>query len=263
MTTRTASRLISLASAAFLTVVILAGALLAAGCATASQAQRKKTAEAHYKLGLSYLNENQTQLAFVEFQKSIEDNPKDKDTYYGLGHVYFMQGRYPEAADAFLKAIKLEPDFSEAHNYLGTVYERMDEIDKAIAEYNKAIENPQYVTPQFARHNLGMIYLTAGNYKQAEKEFQDAIRVAPDYALAYNGLGQAYYRDGKYEEAKQAFDGALKIVPDYPEVHFYLGQIYFKTGSNLQAKQEFESVIRLAPKTELARKAKQNLDLLR
>jgi type IV pilus assembly protein PilF len=243
------------------TLVFLTGILLA-GCSTMSSTQKIKTGQAHYKLGISYLNDNQMQLAYIEFQKAVEINPKDKDSYYGLGHVYFTQGKFEEAGEEFKKAIRLDSNFSEAHNYLGTVYERMSQNDEAIKEYKKALENVQYITPHFARHNLGMIYLNAGDFKAAIQQFKEAISVAPDYALAYNGLGQAYYRDGQYKEAVEALNGALKIVPDYPEVHFYLGQTYIKTGSSLQAKQEFERVIRLAPDSELAKKAKQNLDLL-
>ncbi len=35
-------------------------------------------ATAHYQLGVSYLNDNNIQPAFVEFQKALELNPDDK-----------------------------------------------------------------------------------------------------------------------------------------------------------------------------------------
>jgi Tfp pilus assembly protein PilF len=61
-----------------------------------------------------------------------------------------------------------------------------------------------------------------------------------------------------------AFNEALKIVPDYTEVHYFLGQAYYKTGSGPLAKEEFQRVIHLAPPdSDLAKKAKQSLELLR
>ena len=251
-------------------LLILVG-LSFSGCSTTSKVQREKTAQAHYKLGIAYLNENppQTQQAFVEFQKAIESNPKDRDSQYALGHIYFTQGKFEEARDSFIKVIQIDSNYPEAHNYLGTVYERLNERDKAIEEYKKALANPQYITPQYSHRNLAMIYLNANEYKSAIKEFKEALGLPPPSddpffnALVFNGLGQAYYKDGQYPEAVDAFNNALKIAPDYTEVHFFLGQAYYKTGSGSLAKEEFQRVIHLAPDSELGKKAKQSLELLR
>jgi Tfp pilus assembly protein PilF len=252
-------------------LLILVGLSLS-GCSTTSKAQREKSAEAHYKLGIAYLNESppQTQQAFVEFQKAIEVDPKDRDSLYALGHIYFTRDKFAEARDAFIKVIQIDPNFPEAHNYLGTVYERLNERDKAIEEYKKALANPQYMTPQYPHRNLAMIYLNANEYKSAIKEFKEALSFPPPgdnprfIPMVYNGLGQAYYKDGQYPEAVDAFNEALKIVPDYTEVHFFLGQAYYKTGSGPLAKEEFQRVIHLAPPdSDLAKKAKQSLELLR
>ncbi|HET6464473.1 MAG TPA: tetratricopeptide repeat protein [Nitrospiria bacterium] len=244
-------------------------ALSLSGCSTTSSVQKEKNAQAHYKLGLSYLNDNQTQMAFVEFQKSIEANPKDRDSHYGLGHIYFTQGKFEQARDEFQKAIQIDPKYSEAHNYLGTVYERLGDQKKAIEEYRKALANPQYFTPQYPHRNLAMVYLNMNEYKSAIKEFKEALSLPPPpddplfNALVFNGLGQAYYKDGQFPEAVDAFNSALKIAPDYTEVHYFLGQAYYKTGSGPLAKEEFQRVIHLAPDSDLAKKAKQSLELLR
>jgi len=249
---------------------ILVGLSLS-GCSTTGGVQKEKTAQAHYKLGIAYLNEAppQTQMAFVEFQKAIETNPKDRDSHYGLGHIYFTQGKFEEAREEFKKVIQIDPNYPEAHNYLGTVYERLNDPQKAMDEYKKALSNPQYVTPQYPHRNLAMVYLNANDYKNAIKEFKEALSLPPPSddplftALVLNGLGQAYYKDGQYPEAVDAFNSALKIAPDYTEVHYYLGQAYYKTGSGPLAKEEFQKVIRLAPDSDLAKKSKQSLELIR
>lgn len=251
-------------------LLILVGLSLS-GCSTMSKAEREKSAEAHYKLGIAYLNEDspKTQQAFVEFQKAIEADPKDRDSHYALGHIYYTQDKFAEAEEEFKKVIHLDPKFSEAHNYLGKVYEKLNDRDKAIAEYKMALANPQYLTPQYPHLNLAMIYLNSNEYKIAIKEFKEVLRLPPPTddqlfnAPVYNGLGQAYYKDGQYPAAVDAFNSALKIMPDYTEVHYYLGQAYYKTGSGPQAKEEFQRVIHLAPDSDLAKKAKQSLELLR
>ena len=235
-------------------------ALLISGCSIT--AKEKKTSLAHYKLGLAYLNEDQTQLAFIEFHKAGKINPKDPDVQYGMGHVFFLQGRLKDAEKAFRKAIRIAPDFSEAHNYLGTVYERLSEPDKAISAYKRALRNPQYVTPQFSRQNLGLIYLSMDNYEDAIREFKTALQVAPQYALAYNGLGRTYYEIGQYAEAASGFKNALKIVPDYMEARFHLAKTYSKQGFVKKAQEEFQQVIKLAPDSEFAKHSRDNLKKL-
>ena len=239
-----------------LTGMILCG-LLISGCSTT--AKEKKKAQAHYKLGIAYLNDDLNQLAFIEFQKGLDKNPRDRDVQYGIGHIYFVQGKFKDAEKAFKKAIRIDSSFSEAHNYLGTIYERLAEPQKAISAYKKALKNPQYVTPHFSHQNLGLIYLIMEKYEDAIGEFKAALQVAPDYALAYNGLGRTYYLSEQYPESARAFESALKIVPDYAEAHFHLARTYSKQGSLKKAQKEFKQVIELAPESEFAKQSRDNL----
>ena len=50
-------------------------------------------------------------------------------------------GRYQSAAAAFSRAIVLAPRFAKAHFNLGTVYYHLNELEKAVGEFEKAIEN--------------------------------------------------------------------------------------------------------------------------
>ena len=146
------------------------------GCATQAKVQRLKESSAHYKLGVSYLNDQMTQQAFVEFQKAVELNPNERDSHYALGHIFVVQLKYDDADQEFKKALKIESTYSEAYNYLGKVYEQMSrqyeqkgeldkargELDKAIRQYRKALDNPTYATPDRAHYNLGVAYQKKG-----------------------------------------------------------------------------------------------------
>ena len=55
---------------------VLCGLFLA--CATTPTVEDLKKAEAYYKLGVSYLNENKLRESFIEFQKAISLNQEDK-----------------------------------------------------------------------------------------------------------------------------------------------------------------------------------------
>lgn len=246
-----------------LTLFILIGLLIQTGCSTPPRAQRERTAQAHYKLGISYLNDNRFQQAFVEFQKAVEANPKERDARYALGHIYFIQGKMEEAQKEFKIALRSDTDFSEAHNYLGKVYERKGEWEQAISEYKKALKNPKYATPHFAHYNLGIAFINTSNDEGALKEFEEALRIDPSYSPAYQGRGEVYFRNSRYKEAIGAFQQALRLTPDNPDAHYNLGEAFFREGSRDQAREEFEKVIKLAPEGELAKNSKEYLDRLR
>src|ERR1700693_6259684 len=73
-------------------MIVLIAAFFLGACATSAETMKaEKESNAHFKMGVSYLNDNSLQPAFLEFQKAVELNPKDKQAHYYLCHVYFLQ----------------------------------------------------------------------------------------------------------------------------------------------------------------------------
>ena len=113
---------------------VFASAILFAGCA--HQVDRKQ-AEAHYKLGYSFLIDQQIQPAFVEFQKAIELDPKDRDSRYALAHIYFLQQNFGEAERELKRVLKIDDRYPEAWNYLGKVYDEQGRTDLALQHFDR------------------------------------------------------------------------------------------------------------------------------
>ena len=64
------------------------------------------------------------------------------------------------------------------------------EHDRAIEDFNKAIQlNPDHA---LAYANRGVAYYYKGDYDCAIEDFNKVIQLNPDYALAYNNRGGAY-----------------------------------------------------------------------
>ena len=245
---------------------ILLGAvilLLSAGsCGTAAKVKRERMGEAHFKLGMALLNNNQLQKAFVEFQKSVESDPKNRDAHYALGHVYFVRGQFIKAEKEFLATQKIDPEYPESHNYLGKVYEGMQKWELAISEYQKALASLKYETPEKAHYNLGIALLNTDDHEGALEEFDKAIRFNSSFAVAYLGKGQVYSRMNRNSKAIEAFQLALNLFPTNPRINFELGVVYFKAQSPVEAKMAFEKVIEFAPEGKLAEDSKQYLERL-
>jgi serine/threonine-protein kinase len=98
-------------------------------------------------------------------------------------------------------------------------------------------------------------YQKPENLDAAIKEFEQALKVNPNYAPALAGLGQAYWigyqRQHKpkdwLDKALDRCQAALKVNPQLPEGHACLGDIYNSTGQYQQAVKSLESAARLKP----------------
>ncbi len=63
---------------------------------------------------------------------------------------------------------------------------------------------------------------------KAIDEFNLALKLKPDFAVAYNMLGHCYMERGQWEDALKNLNKALGLRPDYPAALFNRGKIYQK-----------------------------------
>jgi len=233
----------------------LASAILVLGCAHKADL---KQAEAHYKLGYSFLIDQQLQPAFVEFQKAVEKNPDDRDTHYALAHVYFLQQNFSEAERELKRVLKIDDRDAKAWNYLGMVYDAQGRTDLALQQFDHALSLPQYATPEFAHYNKGRVYLKKGLTDDALQAFILAVRINPKqpYALAAYEAGRLYLDRGDVKEAIEVFRLAPQQVPNAPEAHLYLAKAYARGGMNKDARESYQKVIELAPDSRWAEEAR-------
>lgn len=192
----------------------LSSMILISGCATVSVEEQKK-AEFHYKMGISYFNEGNIQMAFVEFQKAYQIDPNNKDILNSLGLVYLQFEEFDKARDLFLKAVFIDSSFSEAYNNLGVTYLRRRQWEEAIDAFKKALSNPLYQTPERAFYNLGISYYRIRQYEPSINAFKDAIKRSPLFPMPYYGLALVYNKEGMYGDAAAIIARAIEIDPEY------------------------------------------------
>lgn len=188
--------------------------LIIIGCASIS-VEKEKEAALYFNLGLSFLNEGNYQMAYIQFQKAYGIEPRNKEILNSLGLIYLHFGDLEKSKKLFLDAITIDDSFSIAHNNLGIVYTRMLNWHDAIRHFKKALSNPLYQNPESAYFNLGNAYYKLGKYHLSIDSYNNAIKRAPNFVPAYYGLSLAYNKIGKYGDASEMLTKALDMDPTY------------------------------------------------
>jgi len=198
-------------------VIVLVYALtLFVSCATTGTEDRIVKATAYYKIGISYLNENKVQQAFVEFHKAYELDPNNKEVLNAIGYIYLIHFDEPQKAiDYFSRAVKVYPDYSDAYNNMGYAYEKSGNFDKAIFFYKKTLSNPLYPSAQMTFINLGNSYYRLGKFNDALVTFKEAIKRDPGFFLPYMKLALCYNAMGKYGDASTAIMQGITLDQTY------------------------------------------------
>lgn len=131
------------------------------------------------------------------------------------------------------------------HLSQGVEYAKQGQLDKAIAEFEEAIRlDPNYVK---AHVNLGIAYAKQGMFDKAIAAYEEAIRLDPNIVEAHYNLGNAYAEQGMLDEAIAEYKEALKLNPDDVNTHLNLGVTYRDLGKSDEAIAEFETYLRLKP----------------
>lgn len=128
-----------------------------------------------------------------------------------------------------------------------------DETSKHIAQYYSIFHVTSGIGLTHNIHNnLGMAYDRAEMYGNAIEEFNEALRLDPEYIEVLNNLAVTYHRMDLVDEAVERLKEALRLRPGYPEAHCNLGNIYASAGRFGEALAEFEAALTLHPNNALA-----------
>ena len=98
-----------------------------------------------------------------------------------------------------------------------------------------------------AHYNLAEMLQARGALDEAVEQFQAAVAIRPDDAVANNALGGALLAKGDSIEAVQRFSAALASRPDYFDAHYNLANVLASRGDFGGAAQQFGEAVRLNP----------------
>jgi len=153
--------------------------------------------------------------------------------------------------------VEKNPGDFEAHYNLAAMLQAKDKLDAAISEYELAVR----LRPDDAVANnaLGAALVGAAHPGQGVGYLQAALKARPDYFDAHYNLGLALAAQNDFEGASQHFRLALRLQPQDANVEANLGAALAEMGQFPEAKSHFEHALQIDPNQPIA---KENLDAL-
>ncbi len=128
----------------------------------------------------------------------------------------------------------------------GLESEKKDEKDKAIAHYEAALK----IAPDYypAHNNLGALYLGKSDFKLAEEQFREAVRLEQNDAQAYFNLSNVLMLTERLPEAESTLAAGLQRRPDSAFGNFLQGCLYARMGKFAEAESSLQNALRLDSK---------------
>jgi TolB-like protein/Tfp pilus assembly protein PilF len=191
--------------------------------------------------------------ALAYFEQAAEKDPHYALAYSGMADSCTLipfysagipQDYLPRARAAAQKAVELDDTLAEAHTSLAFVFYVDFENAQSVKEFERAISlNPNYA---MAHDWYGALLLSAlGRFDQAIAELKRALELEPVLPIINVSLGATYRQARRYDEAIAQLRDAAEMHPEFYWAHRFLGLALESKGATGQAIAEYRKAFQL------------------
>lgn len=160
-----------------------------------------------------------------------------------LGIAYMRRGQLAVAQTKLDRALEENPDNPDVHSARALLFDRLGESRQADREFREALRlapgNPDF------QNNYAVYLCSHGRIDEGVKTFIGAAR-NPLYTtpeLAFDNAGVCLHAAHRDVQAEQMFRDALAIRPNFPQALWQLADLDFAHGRLVQARQEIEAFL--------------------
>ncbi len=127
----------------------------------------------------------------------------------------------------------------------GLELQKQGQLEGAVQEYNEAIRlDPQLAD---AYNRRGGVYRQAGHLEQALQDYDEAIQIGSGQAGVYSGRGSTYLALDQAHRAIEDFGEAVRLDPQLAEAYYNRGLAYSDMAQGERAIEDYDQAIRLGP----------------
>ena len=196
--------------------------------------------------------------AIEQFKIATDRDPNYALAYSGLGDCYAVLSQYagtpttetmPKAKTYAERAIALDGQLAEPHATLGSVHRASWEWAKAEKEYERALEiDPNYPTTY---HWYSLLLKETGRSNDAEPVIKRARELDPMSSVIGINLAELYQSQHKHDVAIEILHKVLELDPSYAGAYEDLGISYVLMGRNAEALQAVDKALELGKRSSV------------
>lgn len=226
-----------------------------------------------FNLGLASLRASDPAAEVRAFREVLRRRPEDAEARGLLISALEQSGRSSEAAmerqQSGRAALPLASP--QAMAKLDRIKMRLDPTSlrpfgepggQAVAEGGVKPGEPLLHRMQHRERHMqrGQQYLTAGKLYDAQREFSEAIILAPMHSpAAHQGLAEVFRRQGRPDDAIREMRAAL-ASRDLPATRTALAQLFLELNRTSEAREELRAALKLDPGYPPARQLLERLE---
>lgn len=174
---------------------------------------------------------------------------------YRMARRAFYRGQLEMALDLVDKAIAARPGFWESYQLRSLIYLSAMQFGQAERDALKALELRPDAHP--VHNTLGQLYLAGSQYERAAEAYSKAIDLSPKHALYHYHQGLALYRMGQARDAAEALAASTRLgLPDVTyelQAYYYLGRALERNGEIEKAEEIFADMVKFKDGLEILR----------
>ena len=211
----------------------------------ASGRNKRAKAVQFFRDGLSFLSKDDCEKALPYFEKAVESDSNYAEAWAQAGFCNEKLGKHAEALEASKKAVSLRPS-AESYFNIGLASFYLKQYKEAAEAYRQSIKLDPYNAAD-AYYALGLVYRDWSKPDDEIQAYKQAIRLRPDYTVAYERLGSRYLRSKKFSEAVEVFRQLATLKPGDYSAPNNMGEAYLELNRLNDAVESFRQSIRLKP----------------
>ncbi|MGA7549090.1 MAG: tetratricopeptide repeat protein [Candidatus Sulfotelmatobacter sp.] len=201
-------------------------------------------AQAHYKLGETYLKLGDGSRAVQELSRAVDLAPDNYPAHIDLANLWVVGSRNRDGSvnDEYLKQARVEldllrekqPQNPSVFQAWADYYAVQNKLGEALHEMQKAIAADPNRSESYL--NLAFLQLRSNLADQAEANFKKAADLDPHAMNAQLALGGFYQSRNRMPEAEQQFKRAIQLAPKDPTPREALARLYMAEGKKTEAE---------------------------
>jgi tetratricopeptide (TPR) repeat protein len=153
------------------------------------------------------------------------------------------------------RAVELLPDAQHLTNR-GDMRRQAGDLDGALSDCTQALELEPELVPAYG--NRALVHFTRGQFAAAEEDLRAALKLEPDNSLCWYNLGHVHRERGRrgdlegWREALECYEQAVRLAPNFAPAYADRGLARGQLGDVQGAIPDLERFLKMRPHSTFA-----------